>query len=201
MARSERNHSPPMPVTTTNRPPSRVKFGCHDTRRNLPAVSASKRGEVNFLAKFERTYLAELTETKAGFATGREFALDGFGRADILFMAWKQFPQDEDFSALALKNLRLTAIEAKLKDWRKGLMQASRYRFFANRSVLVLPPATTAVAVTFLDTFKALNVGLWEFDPDTHRLRKHFTPRMGRPLNSKARERAVHLISRRLKLR
>lgn len=190
-----------MSVTSPKRPTARVKFGCHDTRRNLPAASASKRGEVNFLAKFERVYLAELPANEAGFATGREFALDGFGRADILFMAWKQSPEDEDFSALALKNLRLTAIEAKLKDWRKGLMQASRYRFFANRSVLVLPPATTAVAVRFLDTFKALNVGLWEFDPDTCRLRKHFTPRMGRPLNSKARERAVHLISSRLKLR
>jgi hypothetical protein len=190
-----------MPATSTHRLHSRVNFGCHDTRRNLPAVSASKRGEVIFLAKFERTYLAELTETNAEFAAGREFALDGFGRADILFMAWKQSPKDEDFSGLALKNLRLTAIEAKLKDWRKGLMQASRYRFFANRSILVLPPATTAVAVRFLATFKALNVGLWEFDPDTCRLQKHFTPRLGRPLNSKARERAVHLISSRVKLR
>lgn len=190
-----------MSPTASNRLHSRVKFGCHDTRRNLPAVSASKRGEVNFLAKFEKTYLAELTETKVEFATGREFALDGFGRADILFMAWKQAPQDEDFSAVALKNLRLTAIEAKLKDWRKGLMQASRYRFFANRSVLVLPSATASVAVAFLDTFRALNVGLWEFDPATCRLRKHFTPRMRRPLNSKARERAVLLISCRLKLR
>lgn len=183
-----------MSTTSTHHLPSRVKFGCHDTRRNLPAVSASKRGEVNFLAKFEKAYLAELTETKGEFAAGREFALDGFGRADILFMAWKQSAKDEDFSALALKDLRLTAIEAKLKDWRKGLMQASRYRFFANRSILVLPPPTTAVAVRFLDTFKALNVGLWEFDPKALVLTRHFTPAETRPLNTKAREKAVHLI-------
>lgn len=189
-----------MPVTSSKRPLSIVKFGCHDTRRNLPVSTSSKRGEVNFLAKFEKIYLAELTKAKEEFASGREFALDGFGRADILFMAWKQFPKGEDFAAMALKNLRLTAIEAKLKDWRKGLMQASRYRFFANRSILVLPPVTTVIAVPFLDTFKALNVGLWEFDLETCRLRKHFTPRLGRPLNTKARERAIRFISLRLKL-
>lgn len=190
-----------MPVTTNNRALSIVKFGCHDTRRNLPHATASKRGEVNFLAKFERAYLADMTDTRDKFAAGREFALDGFGRADILFMAWKQLPKDEDFVAMALKKLRLTAIEAKMKDWRKGLMQASRYRFFANRALLVLPPSTTTIALCFLETFQALNVGLWEFDPDVCRLRKHFTPRLGRPLNSKARERAEQLISRSLKLR
>lgn len=185
--------SPPM---TT-----RVKFGCHDTRKNLPAASASRRGEANFLAQFEKAYLEELTDRRIGFATGREFALDGFGRADILFMAWQQYPGDEDFSAVSFKKLRLTAIEAKLKDWRKGLMQASRYRFFANRSILVLPNPAAAVAVAYLATFKAVNVGLWEFDASTCRLRKHFTPRVRNPLNTKARERAIHLISQRLKLR
>lgn len=183
-----------MRVSVSQAMPTRVKFGCHDTRRNLPAASASKRGEANFLARFEKAYLEELTDCRIEFATGREFALDGFGRADILLMAWKQSPGDEDFSAVSLKKLRLTAIEAKLKDWRKGLMQASRYRFFANRSILVLPPPTTAVAVRFLDTFKALNVGLWEFDRKALVLTKHFTPAETRPLNTKAREKAVHLI-------
>ena len=181
-----------------------VKFGCHDTRRNLPAVSSSKRGESNFVAKFEKVYLAAELKKLAklrGFATGREFALEGFGRADVLFMAWNPTAGSEDFTALAMKSLQLTAIEAKLKDWRKGLMQASRYRFFANRAILVLPPATAATAIGFLETFRALNVGLWEFDSDAGSLRRHFTPRFGRPLNTKAREKAVHLISGKLKFR
>lgn len=191
-------------MTNPRTRPKTVKFGCHDTRRNLPVASSSKRGESNFVAKFEKAYLeAELKKlaTQRGFATGREFALDGFGRADMLFMAWNSSPSSEDFTAIALKSLQLTAVEAKLKDWRKGLMQASQYRFFANRAVLVLPPAATATAVGFIEAFRALNVGLWEFDPDTGCLRRHFTPRFGRPLNTKARERAVHLISGKLKFR
>src|SRR5688572_14654515 len=83
-----------------------VKFGCHDTRRNLPAISSSKRGESNFLAKFEKAFLAaELKKGNPhkGVATGREFALEGFGRADVLFMAWNSTAGAEDFTAMALK--------------------------------------------------------------------------------------------------
>jgi hypothetical protein len=184
----------------TNRPTT-VEFGCHDTRRNLPAASSSKRGESNFIAKFERAYLeAEQQKTAMrDHASGREFALDGFGRADVLFMAWRKAKGSEDFTALALKSLRITAIEGKLSDWRKGLVQASRYRFFANRALLILPPETCSIALPFLATFRDLNVGLWEFDPASSRIRKHFTPRCGRPLNRKAREKAIHLISAKLK--
>lgn len=182
-----------------------IKFGCHDTRRNLPLSTSSKRGESNFLARFEKVYFASEFKTaskKQKFATGREFALDGFGRADLLFMAWTHVAEEEEFTALALRNrLRLTAFEAKIKDWRKGLMQAARYRFFANRSVLVLPPVTALNALAFLPTFRDLNVGLWEFDVVTNRLRKHFTPRAGRPLNVRAREKAVNAIALGLKLR
>ncbi|HEY5892676.1 MAG TPA: hypothetical protein VIT91_05540 [Chthoniobacterales bacterium] len=179
-----------------------IKFGCHDTRRNLPLSTSSKCGESNFLARFEKVYFESELKTAAKeqkFATGREFALDGFGRADLLFIAWTHLEATEDFTALALRNrLRLTAIEAKIKDWRKGLMQAARYRFFANRALLVLPPEAVRTALTFLTTFRDLNVGLWEFDTTTNRLRKHFTPRSGRPINSKAREKAVHAISLKL---
>ena len=178
-----------------------VKFGCHDTRRNLPCSSSSKRGESNFVAKFERAYVeAELRKlTQRSLASGREFALDGFGRADVLFMAWKHPGDTADFTAMTLKSLSITAIEGKISDWRKGLMQASRYRFFANRALLVLPPDVCATALAYLETFRNLNVGLWQFDPNTGVIRKHFTPRCGRPLNAKAREKAVHLIASKLK--
>ena len=182
-----------------------IKFGCHDTRRNLPLATSSKRGESNFLARFEKMYFNSELRTpnkRQKFATGREFALDGFGRADLLFMAWTHVKSNEEFTAIALRNrLRLTAIETKIKDWRKGLMQAARYRFFANRALLVLPPDTARNAVAFLSTFRDLNVGLWEFDAKTNQLRKHFTPRSGRPLNIKAREKAVNAIAFGLKLR
>lgn len=186
----------------TNTTPRVIRFGAHNTRRNLPAESASKRGESNFLARFERAYFAqEKGLTGHEFAAGREFGLDGYGRADVLWIAWKSVPSAADFSALALsKHIHVTAIEAKLKDWRKGLQQASRYRYFANRALLVVPPATARVALCYLDTFRELNVGLWEFDPATGRIIKYTTPRQRRPLNERARERAIQIIHRHLDL-
>ncbi len=183
--------------------PRTLRFQSFDTRKNLPAASAKKRGESNFLAKFERVYLEqELDKTRfSEWASGREFAIDGCGRADVLFLSWSAATGDEDFHAIALKSLRLTAIEGKISDWRKGLMQASRYRHFANRSLLVLPPNVCATALNYLDTFRKLKVGLWCFDPATNRIHKHFTPRHSKALNSKARERAMHVISTRLKFR
>lgn len=183
--------------------PKTVKFGCQDTRKNLPIASSSKRRETNFVAKFERAYMeAELSKlSKRSLVSGREFAIEGFGRADVLFMAWNSGSSREDFSALTLKSLSLTAIEGKISDWRKGLMQASRYRFFANRAILVLPPDTCSTALPYLETFRDLNVGLWQFDPSAGAIRKYFTPRLRRPLNTKARERAIHLIEKSINVR
>lgn len=56
----------------------------------------------------------------------------------------------------------LVAIEAKLKDWRRGALQANRYKAFANRVYLAVPQETThLVDVAFL---KEHNIGLISFD-------------------------------------
>ena len=71
------------------------------------------------MRKFERVYLA--AEGKAAVA-GREFGLEGFGRADLVWLAWQSRESADEFTALALKKrIRLTAIEGKVSDWRKGL--------------------------------------------------------------------------------
>jgi hypothetical protein len=180
------------------RRPRFVEFCGQDTRRNLPKAVARKRTESNFLRSFERAYFAE----ELGIAlAGREFALQGFGRADLVWLAWTGPANPKDFTALALKKrIRLTAIEAKMSDWRKGLQQAFRYSYFAHRSILVLPAKTAAVAGNFIDTFRKLRVGLWEFDPGAGRLRKWFTPRYASPIDRAALKKALHLIESGLKL-
>lgn len=177
--------------------PRAIRFGCHDTRQNLPRISSAKRGEANFLRQFERAYFADLRNATAYNARGREFSLEGFGRADVLWLAWKK---GEDFSALSLhRKVQITAIEAKLKDWRKGLMQASRYRYFANRAILVLPPQAASVAIRYLETFKKLGVGLWEFNPKSETIVRHTTPQKRRPFSVLAHDKAVKMITHQLK--
>ena len=177
----------------------KLRFGHQDTRKNLP--SSQKRGESNFLAKFERVFsAAEVSKLETvKLASGREFSVEGFGRADVVFVAWKEAKEGEDFKALALKSLKLTAFEAKLKDWRKGLVQASRYKHFANRSILVLPTETAMVAKEYVQTFRELQIGLWEFDTQNQRIVRHTTPRARKAKNSKAREKAIHLLQKKLK--
>lgn len=56
----------------------------------------------------------------------------------------------------------LVAIEAKLKDWRRGAIQANRYKAFANRVYLAVPKDTVHVVdQAFL---RKLNIGLISLD-------------------------------------
>lgn len=181
--------------------PQNIRLNSHDTRKNLPRVSSAKRGESNFLREFETVYFNDDENKGKCFARGREFTLEGYGRADIIWLAWKNKTSGEKHFTGPLQNkMHIIAIEAKLKDWRKGLMQVARYRYFANKAILVLAPQASAVAVRHLDAFKKLSVGLWEFDPKSASIIKHTTPRKQKPLCALAQTRALKIITPCLKL-
>ena len=64
-------------------------------------------------------------------------ALQGYGIPDLITFAWST--QQNQTHALSLEALRqklqrqqFTAFELKLRDWRKGLVQAYRYRYFVS---------------------------------------------------------------------
>lgn len=52
------------------------------------------------------------------------------------------------------------AIEAKVRDWRKGIKQALRYKHFADKSYLALYEAHVRSARDSLHVFETLNIGL-----------------------------------------
>jgi DNA-binding transcriptional ArsR family regulator len=56
--------------------------------------------------------------------------------------------------------LEITAFEAKLKDWRRALYQARRYRGYAHKSWVTMPSESVNAASKNRQAFKALNVGL-----------------------------------------
>ena len=60
----------------------------------------------------------------------------------------------------------LVTIEAKLRDWRRGLGQAARHAAGADAAWLVLDGACTRSAVGRADWFRAMGVGLAGLDPD-----------------------------------
>jgi hypothetical protein len=69
----------------------------------------------------------------------------------------------------------------KLRDWRKGLVQAYRCRYFCDCSIVVLPSDVAERASQRLELFASLDVGLWSFAPGTDVITKYFTPHKARP--------------------
>lgn len=62
----------------------------------------------------------------------------------------------------------IIAIEAKLKDWKKGFFQANRYKSFAHKSYLALP--MDRGRLVDMNLLKKYNVGLILFDVNTENL-------------------------------
>lgn len=179
----------------------RLKLGTYNTRRNLPAAVGRKRGESNFMRAFERAWFAKKGN---GMAAG-EFALTGFGVADLVWIAWNPDPTSEDFSAISLEKQlsrqSMYAFEAKLKDWQRALQQAFRYRYFADKAIVVMPLENAKLAISNLAAFKEMQVGLWTFDRSLGAIHECYTPTKLRPFNGEARKKAIALLSSKVDLR
>lgn len=76
------------------------------------------------------------------------------------------------------------AIEAKLKDWKRAIKQAYRYRWFAEYSYVVLDSHYSKAALNNLDEFKKYNVGLATINPEGQLVR-HFNPTRQKPFDLK----------------
>lgn len=151
---------------------------------------------------FERAYFARTTTRGVAAA---EFPVAGFGIADLVWIGWTPDPANEDFTAIAfekqLNRRHLHAFEGKLKDWQRALQQAFRYRYFADKAIVVMPGDNAAPAVANLDAFRYAVVGLWTFDGITGTIREHYTPTRVRAFNGAARQKAIRILSSKLNLR
>jgi hypothetical protein len=170
---------------------------------------AAKRGESNFVLAFGRAFTAsawvELRQRNS--LPARELRVEGFGIADFIWVSWRSNRNADEGSGLGMHASRLPrkhtllAFELKMRDWRKALAQAYRYRYFADAAFVVLPPPAAESALAFLPTFKVLEVGLWAFDNTSGVIREIYTPRTKHPKSDTARTRAMASLARRLRVR
>ena len=174
----------------------RLTSRAQNTRKNFGNAAARKRGESNFMRDFERAYF-ENAKIK-GIAAG-EFSLAGFGVADLVWIGWTPNPNSGEFTALSLeRQMRrrlLHAFEGKLKDWRRALQQAFRYRYFADKAIVVMPWENADAAIANLEAFRNSGVGLWSFDSASGLIREHYTPTRIRAFSSATREKAIRALS------
>lgn len=78
------------------------------------------------------------------------------------------------------------AIEAKLKDWRRALKQAYRYKWFSNKAFVFLPLENIGVAERNIEMFKQYNVGLAGVSEDKG-IEVIFSPVEEKPISMKMR--------------
>lgn len=120
----------------------------------------------------------------------REVPIFEAGIADLLVFSWNQ----NKYLNIIDNNYYIRSFEFKITNWRRGIMQAYRYRNYANASILVMPMEKIRPALNYLSTFQSLRVGLWGFDIGTNSISKYYTPRPQKALNPKIRKQAVYQI-------
>lgn len=76
------------------------------------------------------------------------------------------------------------AIEVKLKDWKRALKQAYRYKWFAEYSFVVLDSHYNKAALKNLDLFIKYNVGLASISREGV-MQRHYSPKRQEPIDIK----------------
>lgn len=84
------------------------------------------------------------------------------------------------------------AIEAKMRDWKKGFIQANRYKAFADKVYLAFP--TSVAHLVDKKLFKKHNIGLIVFDPKMNTKKTTLPSRRVRPLDESKKNLAIEFF-------
>lgn len=180
-------------------------YDFHHPQQNFFGEDVSVRApEAEFAGQFARIYQAKFSRIHSQTKDQRtlfvrEVPVSGNGIADLLVLNWTGDAADGGVLDLRQANPTVRAFEFKLSNWRVGLMQAHRYKYFSHAAILVIPKPKLAAALSYLDLFKSLRVGLWGFDADSSWIRQVYTPRPKRQQIQKyaaiALDRAAQVVS------
>ena len=201
------------------------KFSFYEPRKNLPGKAAiQKNDESIFASLFTRSYMNQFgslhhKSIKTSVACAKELRINGFGIADFVTVAWNEArlynkisnPRQKNSGTCPTMSFRraslnsetfikaakptVRAFEFKMSNWRRALMQASRYKFFSNVSIVVLPIEKCTSPLRYLDTFKKIRVGLWGFDKNTNKIFCFHSPKPKKPIDSRHYLLTIEFIS------
>ncbi len=109
----------------------------------------------------------------------RELPIESKGIADLVVLGWasREYIDTANLENIINSKPVIRAFEFKLNDWRSGLMQAHRYKYFSDASILVIPKEKLKHVIKHLDVFRKLEVGLWGFCVNSKTIKKLYTPR------------------------
>lgn len=174
----------------------------HNPQQNFPTSGTQQNPEAKFAERFALAYRDRFVKIHSGTSKGntlfvREVPVFGNGIPDLLALSWSHDPAMQVSTCLDLEKLNPTvrAFEFKLSDWRKGLMQAHRYKYCSHASILVLPNHKIKSIESRIDIFRKLRVGLWGFSPETGAIACSYTPRPIKKQIGKYGQKAIRLTA------
>ena len=134
-----------------------------------------EESEYAFANKFTDKYNKLISSDDAGNVAVRELPVSGYGIPDLVVIRCNK-PQNKQ---------TIQSFEFKLNNWRAGLMQAHRYKYFSNTVILVIPHSKMKKVQDNIELFRSLNVGLWGFHQESGAITKRFTPRAKKSHNAR----------------
>lgn len=174
----------------------------YNPQQNLSSRVAKRNPESKFTEQFALAYQDRFRKIHSGTSKWktlfvREVPVFGNGIPDLLALSWSHNRAVHLSTCLDLEKLDPTvrAFEFKLTNWRRGLMQAHRYKFFSHVSILVLPSHKMKSVKAQIDIFRKLRVGLWSFSPETGAITCFYTPRPIKQKFAEYRQRALRLAA------
>ncbi len=95
------------------------------------------------------------------------------------------------------KRLTTTSFEMKLRNWKRALVQAFKYKAFSNYSYVVIDHYYISAPLKHIDRFKQSNIGLVSVDR-SGKVHIHVRPSKDNPYCNATKEKVVELANSRL---
>lgn len=178
------------------------EYPFHNPQKNFSRGNNRKNPEAVFADQFARSYCARFLQIHSGTRKDntlfmREVPVHGNGIADLLVFSWSPplTPVESKYLDFEQLDPTVRAFEFKLANWRRGMMQAHRYKYFSHASILVLPRNKMKLLKSEVHLFRKLRVGLWGFLPETGSITCLYTPRPKKQQNTKNTKKVLRLAT------
>jgi len=171
-------------------------------QQNFSSSATKHKPEAKFAEQFALAYRDRFSRIHSGTSKRRtlfvrEVPVFGNGIPDLIALSWSEDRVMQVSTCFDFEKLHPTvrAFEFKLSDWRRGLMQAHRYKYFSHASILVLPDYRMKSVGPQIGIFRKLRVGLWGFSPEKGTIARLYTPRPVEQRIAKHGQKAIQLVA------
>ena len=169
-----------------------ISLSQYHPQSNLPNYKILSSLELKLSRNIVRKLLSEIKRKNVKrYKLGSELNLNGYGIADLVLL---EYWSVKNLKRLSQKKF-LTVFEIKIRDWRKALKQAYRYKYYSHKSIVILPDYNSNRAISQIKVFESLGIGLWLYNEENDSFLKVYTPRIHKPFSKLAYQKALSMLN------